>query len=155
LFWNAGDRSGGSFIAVPSDKCGSDLFKPMVGRGSAFADIDGDGDLDVVITQIAGTPKVLRNDQELSHHWIRLKLVGTKNNRDAIGAWVKLRVADQTLWRQVMPTRSYFSQSELPITIGLGQATQPDDLEVIWPGGARQRVESVGVDRVTVITEAQ
>jgi enediyne biosynthesis protein E4 len=153
LFWNAGDRAAGCFLVVPPDKCGSDLFKPMVGRGSAFADIDGDGDLDVVITQVGGPPLVLRNDQDLHHHWLRLKLVGTKCNRDAIGAWIKVRVGRQTLWRQVMPTRGYLSQSELPVTIGLGQSLKPDEIEITWPGGATQKVDSVNVDQSTTITQ--
>ncbi len=117
-------------MPVPPEKCGSDLLKPIVGRGSAFADIDGDGDLDVVLTQIGGPPLLLRNDQHLGHHWIRLKLVGTKSNRDAIGAWIKMRLVGRTLWRQVMPTRSYLSQSELPVTIRLGKSRpcgQPGD----------------------------
>src|SRR5581483_11733289 len=153
LFWNAGERSGGCFVMVPPEKAGTDLFKPIVGRGSAYADIDGDGDLDVVLTQVGGPPLLLRNDQHLGHHWIRLKLVGSKSNRDAIGAWIKVRVGGHTLSRQVMPTRSYLSQSELPVTIGLGDATQPEQVEVIWPGGTRQKVESVLVDRPMTVTE--
>ena len=153
LFWNAGERNGGCFVVVPPEKCGADLFTPLVGRGSAFADIDGDGDLDVVITQIGGSPLLLRNEQALHHHWLRLKLIGTKSNRDAIGAWIKVRVNGQTLWRQVMPTRSYLSQSELPVTIGLGNAAQPEELTIIWPGGTSQKIDSARVDEMTVITE--
>ena len=152
LFWNAGQRSGGCFIDVRPDRCGQDLFKPLVGRGSAFADIDGDGDLDVVITQVGGPPLLLRNDQALGHHWLRLKLVGTKSNRDAIGAVIKANVNGQTLWRQVMPTRSYLSQSELPVTIGLGNADKVDHLEIVWPSGTRQSLMP-RLDQVTVVTE--
>ena len=140
LFWNRGPGKAPGFIPVPPEKCGDDIFKPLVGRGSAFADIDGDGDLDVVMTQIGGRPLLLRNDQRLSHHWLRLKLVGTKANRDAIGAWIKVRVSGQVLSRQVMPTRSYLSQSELPVTIGLGKATSVDSVEIVWPGGAIQKI---------------
>lgn len=153
LFWNAGDRSGGCFVAVPPEKAGGDLFKPIVGRGSAFADIDSDGDLDVVLTQVGGPPLLLRNDQKLNHHWLRLKLVGTKSNRSAIGTWIKVRVGGQTLTRQVMPARSYLSQSELPVTIGLGNASKPDVVEIKWPSGKIQKVDGVGVDRFTTVQE--
>ena len=153
LFWNAGERSGGCFVAVPTEKCGPDLGQPMVGRGSAYADIDGDGDADVIITQVGGAPLLLRNEQTLGHHWLRLKLVGTRSNRDAIGASVKARVNGRTLWRQVMPTRGYLSQSELPITIGLGSATRAEDIEVTWPGGGKQKVAEARLDATTVVTE--
>jgi hypothetical protein len=156
LFWNAGPNTASCFQPVPPERCGSDLFKPIVGRGSAYADIDGDGDLDVVLTQTGGPPLLLRNDQQLGHHYLRLKLIGKKCNRDAIGALVRFRSGSEVLSRQVMPTRSYLSQSELPITIGLGTRTQLGDLEVIWPGGKRQTVASnqLRLDSLAVIEEA-
>ena len=155
LFWNTGAASGATFVPATEKNCGPDLFRPMVGRGSAFADIDGDGDLDVILTQVNGPPLLLRNDQELKHHWLRLKLIGTKSNRSAIGALIKVRLGNQTLTRQVMPTRSYLSQSELPVTIGLGKADRFEVLEVIWPGGERQSVSQAQLDRLTVIEQAR
>jgi len=153
LFWNRGDKNGVGYLPVPAEKCGGDLLKPIVGRGSAYADIDGDGDLDVILTQVGGPPLLLRNEQKLGHHWLRLKLVGTKSNRDAIGAWVKARVGGHTLSRQVMPTRSYLSQSELPVTIGLGKAEKVDGLEIAWPSGTKQKLDSLPIDRLSVVTE--
>src|SRR5262249_45569182 len=99
LFWNTGSNDTSTFVSVPSAKAGSDLFKPIVGRGSAFADIDNDGDLDVVLTQVGGPPVVLRNDQQLGHAWVRIKLVGRTCNHDAIGAWINLHAGGQTLSR--------------------------------------------------------
>ena len=153
LFWNSGASKGASFAVVSGGKAGDDLFKPLVGRGSAFADFDGDGDLDVVLTQAAGPPLVLRNDQQLGHHWLRLKLTGTKSNRDAIGAWVKVRMGGVTQSRQVMPTRGYLSQSELPVTFGLGTADKVDGVEVFWPGGRRQSLGALPLDRLNSIQE--
>jgi hypothetical protein len=155
LFWNRGDPKGFGFLPVSPDKCGDDLFKPIVGRGSAFADIDGDGDLDVVLTQIAGPPLLLRNEQSLGHHWVRLKLIGTRSNRDAIGAWIKLRAGGHVQSRQVMPTRSYLSQSELPVTFGLGNAARIDSVEILWPSGTSQKVAPPPIDQFTLIREAK
>ena len=150
LFWNAGAQG---FVEVSTNSAGADLFKPIVGRGSAFADLDQDGDEDVVLTQVGGPPLLLRNDQQLGHHWLRFKLKGARGNQEAIGAWIRVRVQGRTLARQVMPTRSYLSQSELPVTVGLGPATTWDEVEVEWPGGRRQKVEGAKLDGVTVIEE--
>jgi hypothetical protein len=153
LFWNAGSGKHRGFIAVPPAKCGEDLFQPIVGRGSAYADIDGDGDLDAVLAQTGGPPVLLRNDQKLGRHWIRLKLIGRRANRDAIGAEVWLRAGGVTQWRMVMPTRGYLSQSELPVTFGLGKHARVDSVEIRWPGGHRQQLGALEPDRLHVITE--
>ena len=153
LFWNTGGTKGPGFVSVPPAKCGEDLFKPIVGRGSAFADIDGDGDLDAVLTQVGGPPLLLRNDQNLGHHWVRFKLTGTTSNRDAIGAEVKVRANGRNQWRTVMPTHGYLSQSELPVTFGLGSAEKVDSVEIRWPSGKRQTVTHARVDALNAVTE--
>ncbi len=156
LFWNARGTPGGrGFIAVSPTHAGQDLFQPVVGRGSAFADIDGDGDLDVVIAANEGRPLLLRNDQDLGHTWIRFHLIGTRSNRDAVGALVRLRSGTHTQWRQIMPTRGYLSQSELPVTFGLGAFRGIDDVEITWPSGRRQRLTGADlrVDAVNEIVE--
>lgn len=150
LFWNAGDAG---FTPVQAEQAGPDLFRPLVGRGSAYADIDGDGDLDVVFTQAQGTPMLLRNDQSLGNHFVRLKLTGSASNRDAVGARVKLTAGGETQWRDVTSTRSYLSSSELPVTFGLGKATAVNGVEIIWPGGKQQKLDGVPLDRLTTIQE--
>jgi hypothetical protein len=156
LFWNArGASRKGGFVLATAQRSGSDLFEPAVARGSAFADIDGDGDLDVLITQANGAARLLRNERPADNHWARIKLVGHKSNRDAIGALVKVRVGNQTITRQVMPTRGYLSQSELPVTIGLGKAASVDEALIIWPSGIKQTVKNVAAGKLTTIEEPE
>ncbi|MDX1384252.1 MAG: ASPIC/UnbV domain-containing protein, partial [Thermoanaerobaculia bacterium] len=132
-----------------------DLAEPIVGRGAAYADVDGDGDLDVVLTQSGGRPVLLRNDQALGHHWLRVRLEGngTSSNRDAVGALVELAVGDRTLRRGVTPARSYQAQVELPVTFGLGAATTVGELRVTWPDGATSAHAVEGVDRLLVLRQ--
>jgi len=153
LFWNASSGHKRAFVPVDPEHAGPDLFKPIVGRGSAFADIDGDGDLDVVMTQAGGAPMLLRNELAQGNHRVRLKLVGQKANREAIGALIKLTVGDQVRRQQVMPTRSYLSQSELPVTFGLGREDRVKKVEVIWPGKELQEVVEVELDRLVTVTQ--
>jgi hypothetical protein len=145
LFWNCGDDCQSSFVVQPADANG-DLGTALVGRGAAYADIDRDGDLDVVVTQNGGAPILLRNDLALGHHWLRIKLVGTSANRDAIGAWVEVRAGDTVQRRQVMPSRSYLSQVESVLTFGLGRAEHVDSIGVLWPDGSHQVIDQVTID---------
>lgn len=153
LFWNCGPSQSTEFVPVPPEKCGEDLSRRIVGRGSAFADIDGDGDLDVLIAASSGAPRLLRNDQQTGHHWLRLTLVGRRCNRDAIGATVSVHLGDQVLRREVNPTRSYLSQSELPVTFGLGFAARVDKVLVRWPGGSTQELDDLHVDQPHVLKQ--
>jgi len=154
LFWNCGNPCRTSFVLQPEGTNG-DLATPLVGRGAAYADIDSDGDLDVLITQNGGPPLLLRNEQALGHHWLRVKLTGTVVNRDAIGAWVELRAGDLLQRRQLMPTRSYLSQVEPVLTFGLGNVERVDSLEVLWPDGTRQTVPDITIDSLLEITQAR
>jgi hypothetical protein len=151
LFWNVGG-DGPCYRLVPADRVG-DLYAPVVGRGATYADVDGDGDLDVLVTQRADRPLLFRNDQALGHHWLRVKLVGRAPNTDAIGATVALRAGTRTERRLVTPTRSYLSQAELVVTFGLGEEGKADALEVTWPGGERETVPLEGVDRLVVVRQ--
>ncbi|EMB17659.1 CRTAC1 family protein [Rhodopirellula europaea] len=154
MFWNAGPEFETEFLPVGAEQLGNDFVEPMVGRGASYADIDLDGDLDLLITSTGRAPRLLRNDQETGHHWLRLKLVGDgeKCNRDAIGAWVSVTVGDEVIAKQVMPTRSYLTQVELPLTFGLGEHDSIDNVSVQWPDGEVVEIGPVDIDQSHEIT---
>ncbi len=135
LFWNTGNTQR-LFEPVTEASAGPDLFRPMVGRGCAFLDFNGDGRLDIVLTANNGSPRLLRNDGDLKHHWVRLTLIGDgkHSNVSAIGAQITVEAGKQTLRRQVTGGRGYLSQSELPVTVGLEDEVKVDKVTVRWPG---------------------
>ena len=147
LFRNLG---GGRFEEASA--AGGGLETPLVGRGAAYADADGDGDLDVVITANGGAPRLLRNDTAAGG-LLRVRLVGTAANRDGIGARVEATAGGQTRWRRVRTGSSYASQSELPVTFGLGAAPRVDAVRVVWPGGRVDEVGPVEANRRITIEE--
>jgi hypothetical protein len=146
LFWNTG---GGQrlFEPVTPKQAGDDLFRPLVGRGCAYLDYDGDGDLDLVLTENGGPARLLRNDNHLGHHWLRLTLVGDgkTSNVSAIGATVTLEAGGVVQRRQVAGARGYLSQSELTVTFGLGKTDHIDKVTVRWPGKAMATQEWAGL----------
>jgi hypothetical protein len=150
LFWNCGSACSKRLVEV--DNKGA-LAQPMVGRGAAYADIDGDGDLDILITQNGHRAVLLRNDQELGNHWLRVRLIGNSSNRDAIGARVELTAEGTTQLRRVMPSRSFMSQVELPVTFGLGKVDTIERLRIIWPDGSEQQVKVSRVDTTLTIEQ--
>jgi hypothetical protein len=152
LFWNCGTSCAAPLVPVADP---GDLSRPLVGRAAAFADIDGDGDLDLLISQNGRPAVLLRNDQQLGHHWLRLKLVGKAPNRDAIGASVTLTAGGVTQYRSVIPSRSYLSQVELPVTFGLGDSATVDRLDITWPDGATQTLVPQRVDTTLTITQPE
>lgn len=139
LLWNRGDH-GEEFVELTSEQCTPDFTKPMVGRGAACADIDSDGDLDILVFAAGQAPRLLRNDQATGHNWLRVKLTDQSPNIHALGATVVVTLNDgRTLRRTVSPTRSYQSQVELPVSFGLGKATI-ETISVTWPDGTEQVV---------------
>lgn len=153
LFWNCGAKSSTEFLPLGTAECGKEFFVPLVGRGASYADIDADGDLDIVLTSTGGKPRLLRNDLSTGAHRLRVQLEGTLANRNALGAWVEVHADKQVLARQVMPTRSYLSQVELPVTFGLGKIDKVDKLVIHWPGGKTQEVKEVALDQVLKVTQ--
>lgn len=155
LFWNcAAQDCPSTFLPVAQGQIG-DLATPIVGRGAAYADINGNGQLDVVLTQIGGPALLLRNDTDLGHHWLRIKLKGRAPNTGAIGARLSLEAGGQTQYRTVMPTRSYLSQVELPVTFGLGETDTIDRLTITWPDGSEQVLTDLEVDRLHPIVQPE
>ncbi len=124
-----------------------------VSRGTAFGDIDNDGDMDIVVSNLKDTPTVLRNDGGNASQWLQVKLIGTHCNRDAIGARVVLVSGDVTQTREVKSGSGYLSQNDLRLHFGLGNATRVDTLTVRWLCGKVQTLQNIETNRVLVISE--
>lgn len=149
LFWNCGSRCKRTYIFM--DNVSPDFDRPRVGRGAAFADIDNDGDLDLAITVLGDRPAILRNDQNLGNHWLRLDLRAGPPNVYAIGADVTLISGGLTQKRAVMPSRSYLSQVELPLTFGLGDSNTAEKVIVRWPDGDTETWTDLAIDRMHLL----
>jgi hypothetical protein len=131
LFLN---RATAGFHDVAAE-AGAEFAQPKVGRGAAFGDFDNDGDLDVLITTNNGPAHLYRNDQIGGNRGIRIRLVGTKSNRDAIGATVRIYFGGESSSRTVKSGSSFLSQSELPVTFGVGKRDVAERLVIHWPSG--------------------
>jgi hypothetical protein len=153
LFWNSGRPGRTLFVPVGPAAAGPDLFRPIVGRGSAYADLDGDGDLDVVLTANGQPARLFRNEGGDANRWIRLHLTGRSSNRDAIGAKVAVRVGDRELRQQLFPARGYLSSVERPLTFGLGRAKNADRITITWPSGRSTVLEDVPAGRLYRVDE--
>ncbi len=143
LFQNHGK---GSFSDI-SSLLGGNFTSPKVGRGLAYSDFDRDGDLDLMITTNNGPAFLYRNDQQTANHRIRVRLIGTQSNRDALGATVRVFYAGITQTRVVKGGSSYLSQSELPLTFGLGKHDSVERMIVEWPSGRTEEFKFLEVDR--------
>lgn len=134
LFWNAGPRSPRGYEAMSPQQVGDDLFRPAVGRGAATADIDGDGDLDILLAVNGGSPRLLRNDGGNKNGWIRFALEGRLSNRNAFGARVEIVAGGRIQRRTVRSGRGYLSQSEQMLTFGLADQSGVESARIWWPG---------------------
>lgn len=152
LFHNSGNRK----FEDASAKVGPAMQQPVVGRGAAYLDYDNDGDLDLVITANNGPARLLRNENGNQNDMLRVKLVGTRSNRDGIGARVTVTTSSGTrLFRMVKTGSSYASQSELPLTFGLGtpQAGRTVGLEIVWPSGQKDSLSKIGANQFITVKE--
>jgi enediyne biosynthesis protein E4 len=124
-------------------------------RGAAYCDYDNDGDLDIAVSNIDERPQLLRNDGGNRKHWLELRLVGTRSNRDAIGALVKVRAGDLVQWNRVRTGGSYISGNDLRLHFGLGDFEVADAVEIRWPSGAVEKLERVGLNRMLTVEEGK
>lgn len=152
LFKNKGK---GHFENV-TDKVGSSLRQPIVGRGAAYLDFDNDGDLDLVITTSNGPAKLLRNDNGNQNDMLRVKTVGTRSNRDGIGAKITVKTdKGMRLFEMVKSGSSYLSQSEMPLTFGLGKPEPGKlvELDIVWPSGKKESISNIQPNQSITLKE--
>jgi enediyne biosynthesis protein E4 len=151
LYRNLGN---GRFEDV-SARAGESFREENLGRGCAFGDFDNDGDIDVIVNNLDGPPTLLRNDGGNRNNWVLIKCVGTRSNRSAIGTRVRVTSGAHTQIAEVMSGSSYYSQNDLRLHFGLGQARSADAVEVAWPSGAQEVFRKVAVNRLIVIEEGK
>jgi hypothetical protein len=150
LFWNEGPKKG---FAEVTSVSGEALSYENVGRGAAFGDYDNDGDVDVFIVNNCGEGVLLRNDGGNKNNWLELKLVGTKSNRSAIGAKIKMVSGNVSQIREVNNQSSYLSQNSLIQHFGLAKFTKIDTLNIQWPSGLNQQFLNIPINERIEITE--
>jgi len=150
LFRNEGD---GRFRET-SSQAGPPFQKPVVGRGAAYGDYDNDGDLDILLTENGGPAYLLRNDNANQARFVRFKTVGSESNRDGIGAEITVSLPDETKqWQVVHSGSSYCSQSELPLTFGLGRNDEIATVEIAWPSGKVDTLTDLPANHLYVVKE--
>jgi hypothetical protein len=151
LYRNLGN---GRFEDV-SAKAGPAILAENLGRGCAFGDFDNDGDVDVIVNNLDGPPTLLRNDGGSGNNSILVKCVGTKSNRSAIGARVRVALGDKAQTKEVMSGSSYYSQSDLRLHFGLGRTSAADVVDVAWPSGLKESFRDLPANHLFVIQEAK
>jgi len=147
-------NTGSGIFENVSDQLGSDFQLPRVSRGAAIGDFDNDGDLDILINNCGQTPQLLRNDGGNANHWLEILLIGTKSNRDGVGARVKVIAGDLVLYDQRKGGMSYQSAQDPRLHFGLGQGSNVDLIEILWPSGSTTKLANIKADQIIAVKEA-
>ena len=148
------NRKDGTFADV-SNSVGAAVKVPQTSRGAAFGDLFNDGKIDVVVENIDGSPMILRNQDASGNHWITLQLVGTRSNRLALGAKVRVIGGSLSQIDEVRSGGSYLSQNDLRVHFGLGTASRVDRVEIRWPSTGIQVLQNLAADRIYVVKEGE
>jgi len=136
-----------------SDRLGPDFQLPRVSRGAAIGDFDNDGDLDILVNNCGQPPQLLRNDGGNVNHWLEILLLGTKSNRDGVGARVTVSAGDLRLYDQRKGGMSYQSAQDPRLHFGLGQHTMIDGIEILWPSGEKTQLTDLPSDQIITVKE--
>jgi hypothetical protein len=145
---------GGLSFEDVSAKAGTSFSGPAAHRGAAFGDLNNDGRIDAVVTVLNGPPEVWMNRSASQNHWIILKLVGVKSNRDGLGTKIKLTTPLGAQYNQATTAVSYNSSSDKRVHFGLGSAATIDSIELLWPSGSKQVLKNVKADQILTVTES-
>jgi hypothetical protein len=145
-------NAGKGFVDVSAES-GEVFHQPWLGRGMAIGDIDNDGRLDAVVTTNDGPVHILHNETPTANHWLTLKLVGHKSNRDAIGAEVRLTTQTGKQSAMVTTGSSYLSSSDKRVHFGLGGDSSVQFIEIHWPSGIVQSLKNVPADQILQVDE--
>ena len=149
LYRNNGD---GTFSDV-SEQAGPGITTLASSRGLAIGDLWNTGQLSAVISNMNDRPSLLKNEQKYPGHWIAFKTVGTKSNRDGIGARITIKAVKRLLVDEVRSGSSYYSQNDMRVHFGLGTVTKLDSVEIRWPSGLTERFDSASVDKINEVKE--
>ena len=137
-----------------SSTAGRSFSVPAAHRGAAFGDLNNDGNVDIVVTVLNGPPKILMNRTKNKNHWMILKLVGVKSNRDGLGTKVKITTGFGSQYNEATTTVGYNSSSDKRVHFGLGAAAVVDSIELTWPSGIKQVLKNVKADQIVTVTES-
>lgn len=138
-----------------SDRLGPDMQKPHVSRGAASGDFDNDGDLDILVSSCGQKPQLLRNDGGNANHWLEIFLIGTKSNRDGVGARVKVTAGKLAVHDQRKGGMSYQSAQDPRLHFGLGGHAEIDAVEIVWPSGLVSKLEKLKSNQIIAVKEGE